>query len=968
MSKKTTSSELKLLYKKKRWSELIVRAESHLKKYQNDFDAWLYLAEARFEQKSFLQAIQCLEKAITLKSSVDVYFFMARCYDEMKSPFMADHFYEQATLHASADLKDKILLYRLVNLYNNSLFKKVKEIFPTLGLNKSNFSDVFFIILVAAYEQTNEGEVPDDILKLAGGYITEQSDLSSKTKYLQFLISVKKFDKAIQFMESELLLSKKQDMQLYFYILGCIKRINGDFSAAKEFFEKCLQLDWHGLACDELTRLMYYQMNQRWEAIKIIESNPEHINHSSILANLALFYSYLPNQLNKSIEISRNLLQRKDIPPHERKTYEFNFSLALLTIGDLSLGWSKYELRNDVVLKRKFHAKKWEGEDISDKSLMIWSEQGVGDHFLFASCFADLLSMKTLPQKIIFEAEPRLMTIFQRTFPEIEIRKDPRIKENLSPYIKDYEYHTGMGSLPKFFRKSIDDFNGNSFLKTNPSLDLKWKKRLSLYGDTVKIGIAWRSGFSDYDRNIFYLHAKEVAFILKSFSNKKITWVNLQYGDCDNDLDQITNLSGVKLLSWADLNLKDDFDDVASLIKNLDLVISAGIAVQNLAAAVGKDTWTFDHHPTWTMLGQESRYPWFDSVRMYQVVAPNLISNVIPAIVNDLNTWFDSGHKPSTKTRILVNSNDFTLDENFNTDKLDYFLSFKNAEISLAQGNSQQSVLKKCASLKLYNKLSKLKDFFDQEAIILGGLLDKELSLRRSLNVNNDFYFSGKKSDYLFVFLQRNFLEILPENDVTPYLAPKFYGKELCDLLEDKLGHTVSCLALRDRWCMSYDAGPMGSCLNNPEAAKSEWLALLKGYIEKSHAKRIVLCGIGDGARAAFEFAEVIKPIMLLAISPQFSTDLLYRNLPDDSKSYKQVGYKWLSRLKTRFEIVNHQSMPILPTCPVHFIVPYLNHFDRQVALELQQQYGSPLVHLLPGREHAEVDNEMLSDLIHGFL
>jgi ADP-heptose:LPS heptosyltransferase len=81
--------------------------------------------------------------------------------------------------------------------------------------------------------------------------------------------------------------------------------------------------------------------------------------------------------------------------------------------------------------------------------------------------------------------------------------------------------------------------------------------------------------------------------------------------------------NGIKILRWDDIDLKDDLDAVLGLMQNLDLVISPSTAVVPLAGAIGRKT-IFVGHPTWAMLGEKERYPWFSSVK------PILVDKTLP--------------------------------------------------------------------------------------------------------------------------------------------------------------------------------------------------------------------------------------------------------------------------------------------------------------------------------------------------
>jgi hypothetical protein len=53
--------------------------------------------------------------------------------------------------------------------------------------------------------------------------------------------------------------------------------------------------------------------------------------------------------------------------------------------------------------------------------LLVWREQGLGDEIMFASMLDEL---RSIDGKVILECEPRLVEVFQRSFPEFVVRNE----------------------------------------------------------------------------------------------------------------------------------------------------------------------------------------------------------------------------------------------------------------------------------------------------------------------------------------------------------------------------------------------------------------------------------------------------------------------------------------------------------------------------------------------------------------
>src|SRR5262249_33815621 len=99
------------------------------------------------------------------------------------------------------------------------------------------------------------------------------------------------------------------------------------------------------------------------------------------------------------------------------------------------------------------------------------------------------------------------------------------------------------------------------------------------------------------------------------FTVPGITWVNLQYDDCEAELRRAEVRFGVRVHRWESLDLMNDLDEVAALTTALDVVVSPRTAVSMLSAALGVDTITLASPHSWADLGT-TRLPWLPATRM----------------------------------------------------------------------------------------------------------------------------------------------------------------------------------------------------------------------------------------------------------------------------------------------------------------------------------------------------------------
>ncbi len=95
-------------------------------------------------------------------------------------------------------------------------------------------------------------------------------------------------------------------------------------------------------------------------------------------------------------------------------------------------------------------------------------------------------------------------------------------------------------------------------------------------------------------------------------------FVNLQYGDCAEEIEAARREFGVEIWQPPGIDLKQDLDDVAALSCALDLVIGFSNATLNIAAACGAPTFLVALSGAWTRLGLKTEYAWYPQVRVFE--------------------------------------------------------------------------------------------------------------------------------------------------------------------------------------------------------------------------------------------------------------------------------------------------------------------------------------------------------------
>ncbi len=351
--------------------------------------------------------------------------------------------------------------------------------------------------------------------------------------------------------------------------------------------------------------------------------------------NLAMINAKQGNTA-KAIEDYKLYLSKAQASGHDYiHVGRYFLAYELLKIGQLQEGWAMYESGFDPAVPayaarspaRRFSVPRWAGQPIPGQRLLVWGEQGIGDEILFLSCLNDVLATGV---ELVLECNPRLVTTMTRSFPGATVRAAAFDRDKFNqPLFQDFDHHIPMGSLPSLYRNTIEDFkNSLPFVVTDESQRDRFSRRLAGYEGKLKVGICWRSGLLNAERNKEYSAIKDWGVVLKL---QNCVFVNLQYSDCEAEIVEAEALYGVFILRWSDLDLKNDIDDVLALIECLDLVITAPTAVNPMAGSLGKATLLVQPDFDWTNLGSDM-YPWFANTHCFVPARGKLPAEVLPDI------------------------------------------------------------------------------------------------------------------------------------------------------------------------------------------------------------------------------------------------------------------------------------------------------------------------------------------------
>lgn len=348
-------------------------------------------------------------------------------------------------------------------------------------------------------------------------------------------------------------------------------------------------------------------------------------NFARLFHNLGYAYAHL-GMMEESLGAYDHALARV-IDPSEKLETEHSRAICLIGMGRLAEGFREFEKRNNprfrAFVSHITQAPMWEGEDLAGKRIMVVGEQGLGDEFMFANILPDLQRAVGDSGKLQIVVDPRLVTLFQRSYPKAEvgtyddktvIDPDGNKAVRFLPFIKEQgepDFWSPMASALRFLRKDIASFPHTAFLVPDAARVAKFRAALAANGKGPYVGICWRSMMLAAKRAKYYSALTMWEPILKT---PGVTFVNLQYGDAAGDIAEAKRLFGIDI-HQMDVDLKDDIDGAAALSAALDLVISAPTAAAANAGAVGTEVWFLAAGRVWPQLGTDE-YPWYRKTRV----------------------------------------------------------------------------------------------------------------------------------------------------------------------------------------------------------------------------------------------------------------------------------------------------------------------------------------------------------------
>ncbi len=292
--------------------------------------------------------------------------------------------------------------------------------------------------------------------------------------------------------------------------------------------------------------------------------------------------------INGHPEVSEDIL--RSYPEQDDARIVFNLGWHEMRHGNLKKGLQMMDAGrfiNCFGLPR-LEGEIWRDQDLTNKTLLFRCENGLGDqimNFRFAKDF------QHKGARVVVSCAPELMPLFSR-------HGFVCLDNGATSYIH-YDYWVPSMSAAHILGYDTDTFPGQPYLTAEP-------KRLYSKPGTLKVGIRW-AGNPQFEHEQHRRFDPQPLIDLHEMSG--VTLYSLQRDD---------NL--VDGLPFADLrDQMKTFEDTASIIQGLDLVITSCTSIAHLSAALGKETWILvPVMPYYAWAGNKSSSVWYNSVTIFR--------------------------------------------------------------------------------------------------------------------------------------------------------------------------------------------------------------------------------------------------------------------------------------------------------------------------------------------------------------
>lgn len=296
---------------------------------------------------------------------------------------------------------------------------------------------------------------------------------------------------------------------------------------------------------------------------------------------------------------------------------------CLLRLERYTEGWPLFEARWQTGQMRHAWLNSvqpvWHGDQpLRDKTLLVWTEQGLGDSIQFARF---LPAVAELGAQIILRCPSSLHKLFATLDTRITLVSD-------TVDLPQHDCHCPLMSLPLVLNTGTATTGHHAYLRADPAVIARWQEKLGP-ASRMRIGINWTGrqyGRRNPTRDV------PVAALAPLFA-LNADFIVLQKDLPDADAAFLAGFDNVFCLGPQ----LGDFADTAALTGCTDRVITTDTSVAHLAGALGRrGDVLLRFQGDWRWLPDRERAAWYPSLRQRFQTRPGDWNDIIIDITQDV--------------------------------------------------------------------------------------------------------------------------------------------------------------------------------------------------------------------------------------------------------------------------------------------------------------------------------------------
>ncbi|MBF0297036.1 MAG: tetratricopeptide repeat protein [Magnetococcales bacterium] len=409
--------------------------------------------------------------------------------------------------------------------------------------------------------------------------------------------------------------------------LGVVLANQGRPGEAEVAYRQALRLSPDHVEAHNNLAVLLARLRRFTEAEAVYREIPRLLPNAEALCNLAIFLK----ERNLPEEAEATFLEALRLDP-EWIEAQWSLSHLYLAQGRFAEGWPLYETRfHPRKRERNVHPPdlpfpRWQGEDLTGRSLVILPEQGIGDQLQFCR-YAELLKTRGA-RWITLVCDASLQALFA-TLTAADLVTPP--DEPLAMH----DFWTFPMSCPLHCKTTLATIPARiPYLRPLPERLRAWSATGQLAG--LRVGLAWKG--SAMNSNDAARSLPGLATLAPLWSVPGVTFVSLQKGSGEEEArhppagQPLVNLAaGIR--EWA---------DTAAVVAQLDLVIAIDSAIVHLAGALGRECWVLlpAWGTDWRWLREREDSPWYPQrLRLFRQDASEGWPEVVARVTAALRPW-----------------------------------------------------------------------------------------------------------------------------------------------------------------------------------------------------------------------------------------------------------------------------------------------------------------------------------------